>query len=763
MLVSVLNTFKSFRSLAARFLGISQPSSILTGRGTRAGLLVSGAFLATVGCLIILVSPLLVVLALPLFLFGGYNLLNSRRKLLSLSRSNLLSLSGHLCATLVLYVLFTRILWVTYMTDSIVGSYMGVLKVLALQNPYGYSIKPFLDQFSFPPSFYTPRIDGSFEFHLNYPALNFLTLIPLYAAGLHDLRDGVFLFHVVSVLLIFGLVPSRQKALSLTPFIFFPTFVAISWTDSVWAFFILAGAILWYKNRNLSLLMIGFAGATKQIALVVMPFLLIRLWQESPGSKLKNTLIGIAVSLAGFIGPNIPFMISSPSEWWAATIAPYFPGNAAQVPGGIGLSGILLDIGIIPPPVFFVAIMSVVGIGSMYLYSTRFSKSRYFVWIFPIIIMLLYYRSFPNYIVYWVFPVAFEFFKNRPAISVWHFSPIHGISWHPSMGPVLRSVRIKLRVPLIAGLLLTTVFVGAFGAYASTSSSSRVEVSINSIADPDGIGAATRLNLTLDNLTPRPVVPSFFVKWYLLPYLWASDSNQTLPPGSSATYIVTATDGLAAIPRATDFRIYIYDTITGNLVGESLPLRADTPIASIANPQFRWWTLDVNSGEKVPFGWKLTKTNIDPLAYVAQSLNDNPTEGITLQLNYTSTRSNLEKIIVYQRAFLNATKFDLSVFDPVQTSLGDQAVMGVWVTDGAHQLSYIFSNATRTATVTSSNYNSTRIVAVPASAWTSISIDANQEWQAQGWAVPSQITLGFFLQADSGGLFSGSIRDLTLH
>ena len=111
------------------------------------------------------------------------------------------------------------------MTDSIVGSYMGVLKILALQNPYGYSIKPFLDQFSFSPSFYTPRVDGSFEFHLNYPALNFLSLLPLYAVGLHDLRDGVFAFQILSVLVIFGLVPSRQKALSLAPFIFFPAFV----------------------------------------------------------------------------------------------------------------------------------------------------------------------------------------------------------------------------------------------------------------------------------------------------------------------------------------------------------------------------------------------------------------------------------------------------------------------------------------------------------------------------------------------------------
>src|SRR6266852_5273501 len=383
MIIPVRRISHLLSTRAVRFLGLNQDPSTAAGRGTRIELLVSGTFLVSVGLLIVLISSLLVVLAIPLFLFGAFNLLNSRRKQLSLSRSNLLSLSGHLCATVVLYLLFTRILWVTYMTDSIVGSYMGVLKVLAFQNPYGYSIKPYLDQFSFSPSFYTPRVDGSFEFHLNYPALNFLTLLPLYAAGLHDLRDGVFVFHIVSVLVIFGLVPSRQKALSLAPFVFFPAFVAASWTDSVWALFLVLSPVLWNRNRNLGLLMVAFAGATKQIALVAAPFLLIRLWQESPGSKLRNTLVGAGVVVIGFLGPNIPFMLSSPSQWWAATIAPYFPGGAAQVPGGIGLSEILLDLGVVPPPLFFVALMGLVGIGMLYLYSTRFSKSRYFVWIFP--------------------------------------------------------------------------------------------------------------------------------------------------------------------------------------------------------------------------------------------------------------------------------------------------------------------------------------------------------------------------------------------
>src|SRR2546422_330453 len=265
MIIPIRRVSHFLGTRAQHFLGLNQDTSAAAGRGTRIGLFVSGAFLVSVGLLIVLVSSVFVVLAIPTLLFGGYNLVNSRRKKLSLSRSNLLSLSGHLCATLVLYILLTRILWVTYMTDSIVGSYMGVLKILALQNPYGYSIKPFLDQFGFSPSFYTPRVDGSFEFHLNYPALNFLSLLPLYAVGLHDLRDGVFVFHILSVLVIFGLVPSRQKALSLAPFIFFPAFVASSWTDSVWAFFLLGGTVLWDRNSNIGVAMVGLAGSSTSL------------------------------------------------------------------------------------------------------------------------------------------------------------------------------------------------------------------------------------------------------------------------------------------------------------------------------------------------------------------------------------------------------------------------------------------------------------------------------------------------------------------
>src|SRR5213594_2886060 len=761
MIIPVRRISDLLVTCAGHFLGLNQDTSTAAGRGTRIGLFVSGAFLVSVGLLIVLVSSVFVVLAIPTLLFGGYNLVNSRRKKLSLSRSNLLSLSGHLCATLLLYILLTRILWVTYMTDSVVGSYMGVLKILALQNPYGYSIKPFLDQFSFSPSFYMPRVDGSFEFHLNYPALNFLSLLPLYAVGLHDLRDGVFVFHILSVLVIFGLVPSRQKALSLAPFIFFPAFVASSWTDSVWAFFLLAGTVLWYRNRNIGLAMVGLAGATKQIALIAAPFLIIRLWQESPSSRLRNTLAGTVALAVGFLGPNIPFILSAPSQWWIATIAPYLPGGAVEVPGGIGLSGILLRLGIAPPPLFLVVLMGLVGMGSLYLYATRYSKSRYYVWIFPALILFFYYRSFPNYIFYWSLPLALEFFRNKPALSIWHFSPFSGIALRPTIALGLHSLRVRLRVPLLAGLLLTTIFVGAYGVYVSSSPTYKVEVRINSVTDPDGIGAATLLNLTLDNQTPQLITPSFFVYWLYLPYLWSSNSSNTLPPWSSASYIVTATDGVGAVPRSTSFWVYVFDTNTGNLVGQSLRLTPNIPVPALANPHFRWWTLDVGAGTQVPFGWKLTKTNIDQFTSVIQRLDQNPAAGMSLLLNYSAPAFNLEKIMLSQKVLLNATTVNLSLFDPLATSTGSQAILGVTVTDGAHEITYLFSNATAKSTFVPSAYNASAIIPITASTWTTVSINPSQAWLAQGWAVPNQVTFAIFLQANHIGLYSASIRDVT--
>jgi hypothetical protein len=169
----------------------------------------------------------------------------------------------------------------------------------------------------------------------------------------------------------------------------------------------------------------------------------------------------------------------------------------------------------------------------------------------------------------------------------------------------------------------------------------------------------------------------------------------------------------------------------------------------------------VGAGTQVPFGWKLTKTGIDQLTPTIQRLDKNSTTGISLLLNYSAPAANLEKIIISQRVLFNATTLNLSLLDPLATSTGSQAILGVTVTDGAHELTYLFSNATAKPTYLPSAYNATVIVPITASAWTSVSIDPSQAWLAQGWAIPNQVTFAIFLQANRLGLYSASIREVT--
>ena len=110
--------------------------------------------------------------------------------------------------------------------------------------------------------------------------------------------------------------------------------------------------------------------------------------------------------------------------------------------------------------------------------------------------------------------------------------------------------------------------------------------------------------------------------------------------------------------------------------------------------------------------------------------------------------------------WLNSTTMNLSLFDPLATSTGGQVILGVTVTDGAHEITYLFSNATAKPTFVPSAYNATAIIPIAASAWTTASIDPSQAWLAQGWAVPNQVTFMIFLQANRIGLYTASIREV---
>jgi len=740
----------------------SHSSSVVAGRPAWAGVVSSVVFLLLVAAWMALAATPLIIASVLLTSLATLILALSLNKGLTLSRANLLALLGHLCALFSFYFFYTRMLNVTYVTDSIVGTYMGIVKVLQLQNPYSYSIKSLLDQLGFPPSFYTPRVDGSFEFHLNYPALNFLSLIPMYLAGLHDLRDGVMVFHVVSVLAIFSLVPSRLKALSLAPFAFgFPLAIGYSWTDSIWAFFVLLTAVFWYRNKGLSLVSLGLAAATKQIAFVAAPFLLIRLWNEEDGSKLRGLVKGSGLMAAGFLVPNVPFIIASPSSWWAGTIGPYLPSKTPLIPGGIGLSEILPDVGFLISPVFFSVLTVIIVVSCLVALALSFNRLNRFIWAMPALVLFFYPRSLPNYIVYWAFPFFFEWFKfGNPQLSLRQLRAVVNKFWsQPGWSP-LGSLRRRVGPAVLLGLVFTTALVGASGAYAVQVSRPKVDVRVDQMGDPDSLGVATRLAVTITNSGPDSVSPSFFVKWFFLWDLWRANQSRILRPASRASYVLTATDALAGIPRGSTFHVAVYDSGSGQLVGQSPSYVSSVARPPVANPRFTWWTLDVGAGRQVPFSWKLSLFNLDRTEGGISMVDMNSSSGVQLRLNSTTDQQTFGEVALSQRLLFNETDMNLLIYQPSPSVVNGREELGARATDGTHVLYFVFSAGATEATVTSYAENTTVTVPMEYSGWNSVSLDVRSVWSSQGWSPSNSLDVSLFLRSYEAGLFVASIQQV---
>ncbi len=729
---------------------------------SRVGLGLSGSFLVGVGLWMLIVNPFLLwtqALATGLFTLGIFNLLCAYRNRLSLLRVNQLSLAGYAVSLVAMYVFASRFVMVSYTTDTIVGTYMGVLRAVQLQSPYGLSIKPLLDKFGFSPSFYTPGVDGSFDFHLAYPSLSFLSILPFYLLGLHDVRDTVFIFFGLSIFLIFGLAPARLKSVSLAPFGLFPFVIAGSWTDSVWAFFLVLTAVLWYRNPKASWASLGLAIAVKQIAVVIAPFLMVRLWYERPGSRLRSLATSMSLMLSAFFLPNLPFIIASPNSWWADIVAPYLPNATPQVPGGIGLSNFLLDLGIALPSTFFLALMLGTSGILVFLYARHFRGLNSMVFAFPILLFFFYYRSFPNYMAYWLFPLVFELGRlGGPRLRLHLTMRLPSIAWRPPSGTLLRIFRQKLTPSIVLVMVVTLAFVGVSGAYISQVSSPKASIQINGVMDPDSLGAATRINVTLTNLLATPVSPTFFVKYGPLPFYWTTNSSAALTGGAENTYVISAPDALSAVPRGNQFRIMIYDRLTGQLLGESSSWKVDVPAPPLVNPGLNWWVLEQSIGKRVPFGWKLSLSNTDPLVSGVTPLGVNGTSGLQMMLNYTSAGKGLvEELALSQRALLNATSVNIHFNQSLTTDITTKTMFAASVTDGTHTLFFIFSNKATQQTITPYATNTTIITPTQIFTWNSVRMDPQGVWNSQGWATPQIVTLTVFVESSSVGVYYASI------
>jgi hypothetical protein len=275
--------------------------------------------------------------------------------------------------------------------------------------------------------------------------------------------------------------------------------------------------------------------------------------------------------------------------------------------------------------------------------------------------------------------------------------------------------------------------------------------------DPDSIGSATMINVTVTNLLATPVLPIFFVKYSPLTYFWANNSTSLLNSGSASSYVISAPDALSAVPRGNQFHIVIYDKLTGQLLGESTSWKSDIPAPSLENPGLKWWVLDSSVGTKVPFNWKLSLSNTNPEWSGISPLGVNGTGGVQMMLNYTSPLAGIEKLALSQRVLLNATSLSIHFNQSLTTNIATNLIFAASVADGTHTLYYIFSNRVSQQSITPYATNTTVIIPTQRSQWNTISLSPQSIWTAQGWTTPQQVTFSLFLESNSLGVYYVSL------
>lgn len=308
-------------------------------------------------------------------------------------------------------------------TDALLFSQYAVDLLLEGENPYANSMMPAFERYGLDHRFVTYQVDGTFVDSLSYPALSFLYFVPQTLLGIPNLN----LTSIVVVLLSLAfLIRESPSHLALAPFaVFFadPSITFFSYGgvfDILWVLPLLLAMKFWARGQlPVAATLVGLAFAVKQTAWFVAPFLAIWLYLESDTQAVFRQRAGTCLTFgfAGFLLPNIPFIIWNPGAWTRSVLLPML-GGVGLVQQGRGLV-VLSSTGLAPLPTsFFTVTLLVLLVASLCLYSLYFDAARWLAWLAPILLLWVNYRSLQNYFIFFI-PIAYYAVLLRGRTSSW--------------------------------------------------------------------------------------------------------------------------------------------------------------------------------------------------------------------------------------------------------------------------------------------------------------------------------------------------------
>ncbi len=285
-------------------------------------------------------------------------------------------------------------------------------------NPYGQSMLEAYRMYRFPLSFSTPLVTGDLTDRLPYPALSFLVFVPFQWLGIPTYLV-YFVFFCGALALLYRHAPAAVKPLVLLPFFAENEFFIYSLggvSDTFWMFLLLLCVATWRRAGLRRALWYGLACSTKQHPWTLAPFLVIRIWLETPGSRGEKacavgSFLGVAAGVFALV--NAPFAVWDFPSWLMGCLEPL---RSPMIAFGQGLTALTIQ-GIvdIPRRAFTVLQWGVLGLAA-WAYGRHFRTLKPGLWLAPSVAMWFSHRSLTSYWYFNIFPLLLDLMlENRQA------------------------------------------------------------------------------------------------------------------------------------------------------------------------------------------------------------------------------------------------------------------------------------------------------------------------------------------------------------
>jgi uncharacterized membrane protein/Flp pilus assembly protein TadD len=497
---------------------------------------------------------------------------------------------GILCALVLMWGSFLHIHRVNhdlsgqvFVTDVHMFSDYAASLVRMGENPYHYDTLDAYRVYRASKLYSTPLINGDVIGGVSYPSLSFLIYLPFQWLGIET--SLIYpLAMLIGLLLIYWLAPPSIRPLAVVPFLVNPNYMLYSLggvNDIIWAVLLCLMVVMWRRVLWAGL-WFGLACAIKQQPWFLAPFLLIRLWHDTPATARPRVLTQFSLSAAGiFLLLNAPFIAADPAAW---------------------LNGILLPL-----------TQSMVLLGQGFSSLTLFGVIFFPQWVFfsltyglLLILLLLYIRFFHHWRdMLWIAPAVALWFAHRSLSSYWYFYLL------PLVASVLMTLRaaeagepqLRTVLPAVSPLWLVSFGIGAGAAtvaviFAFVPNPIRVEF-IEPIRYESG---ETQINVRVSNQGERALTPRFSLQsWGEQPAFWnILHGDDQLEPNMDGIYTLTSRGNSNSFNFAVGAQLIVSDA-------NSYGLRASTflPPASLAyvdrlpNSEFAYW----NADGLAPYGW----------------------------------------------------------------------------------------------------------------------------------------------------------------